>query len=107
MKKSLFIAAFIIGLSCSVNAQQKGPKDRLANLNLTEQQKTSVDSLRKVFDKKRADVKKDEAVTEDDKKTKLKDIHKEFNKELNAILTPEQRKQLKEETKAAQSNQGQ
>lgn len=105
MKKSLFIAALFVGLSCTVNAQQKGPKDRLANLNLTEQQKTSVDSLRKVFDKKRADLKKDETVSQDDQAAKLKEIRKEFNKELNAILTPEQREKLKEQAKAAKENQ--
>lgn len=99
MKKGLFIAAFLVGLSCTVNAQEKkAPKDRLASLELTTQQKTSVDSVRKVFDKKRAEVKKDAALSQEEQAAKLKEIRKEQNTSINRILTPEQREQLKKES---------
>lgn len=105
MKKGLFIAAFLIGLSCTVSAQEKkAPKDRLANLELTTQQRTSVDSVRKVYDKKRADVKKDAALSKEEQTAKIKELTKEQSTHINAILTPEQRKQLKAEKKKAQSH---
>lgn len=104
MKKGLFIAAFLIGLTCSVNAQEKkAPKDRFANLDLTAQQRTSVDSVRKIFDLKRAEVKKDAALSQEDQKAKLKELTKQQAAQINTILTPEQREQLKEERKKAQS----
>lgn len=105
MKKGLFIAAFLIGLSCTVQAQEKkAPKDRLANLELTTQQRTSVDSVRKVYDKKRADVKKDAALSKEEQTAKIKELTKEQSTHINAILTPEQRKQLKAEKKKEQSH---
>lgn len=105
MKKGLFIAAVLVGLSCTVNAQEKkAPKDRLASLGLSAQQQTSVDSVRKVYDLKRADVKKDAALSKEEQTAKLKEITKEQNTHINAILTPEQRKQLKAERKKQQTH---
>jgi hypothetical protein len=98
MKKRFLIAALITGLSCSVYAQKQAPKERLANLNLTEQQKSSVDSVRKAFDKKRAAVKKDATLSQEEQTSKLKEIRKEQNTAINSILTPEQREQLKKES---------
>lgn len=105
MKKGLFIAAVLVGLSCTVNAQEKkAPKDRLATLGLSTQQQTSVDSVRKVYDLKRAEVKKDAALSKEEQSAKLKELTKEQSGHINAILTPEQRKQLKAERKKQQSH---
>lgn len=105
MKKGLLIAAFLIGVTCTVNAQEKkAPKDRLASLGLTTQQQSSVDSVRKTFDLKRAEVKKDASLSDEQKEAKIKAIRKEQGEQINAILTPDQREKLKEERKKPQSH---
>ena len=98
MKKGLFIAIIAAAFSLSANAQEK-PKDRLAGLDLTTQQKASVDSVRKVYDGQRADLKKDASATEEVKKEKMKEIRKAQNEAINSILTKEQKAQLKKEAK--------
>ena len=105
MKKGFLLAAMATVFSLTVNAQQK-PKDRLANLNLTEQQKASVDSVRKIYDGQRADVKKDATVSEEARKEKMKEIRKHQNAAINSILTSEQKKQLKAEAKEKEEKEG-
>ncbi len=51
MKKVLLITAITTIVSYSASAQATG-KDRLANIELTAQQKTSIDSVRKSLMKK-------------------------------------------------------
>lgn len=99
MKKAVLTAVLATIVTLAVNAQKEKAKDRFANLNLTAQQKTAVDSVRKVYDGQRAELKKDATVSEEARKEKLKTIRKEQSKAINTLLTDEQRKQLKAEVK--------
>jgi hypothetical protein len=98
MKKGLLLAVVIAAITLSANAQEH-KKDRLADLQLTIQQKASVDSVRKIYDGKRASLKSDATTEAEAKKEKMKQIRKEQNEAINSILTKEQRQQLKKETK--------
>jgi hypothetical protein len=98
MKKALLIAVVITAASLSAIAQN-GKKDRFANLNLTATQKTSVDSVRKVYDAERAALKNDASIAADAKTEKMKEVRKAQNHAINSILTDEQKQQLKKEAK--------
>jgi len=98
MKKGLLIAAMITVLSVTANAQAKN-KDRLATLQLTTEQKSSVDSAKKVYDAKRAALKKDANASEETKTEKLKEIRKEQITSINSLLKKEQKQQLKKNSK--------
>jgi hypothetical protein len=98
MKKELLLAVVIAAITLSANAQE-GKKDRLADLQLTPQQKASVDSVRKIYDGKRASLKSDATTDVEAKKEKMKQIRKEQNEAINSFLTKEQKQQLKKEAK--------
>ena len=99
MRKVYLIAAFAMALSVTASAQKAHKKDRLEGLELTAQQKTSIDSLRKIYEEKNAAIKKDESLSAEDKKEKLKETRKEQTTKVNAVLTKEQLEQIKKEAK--------
>lgn len=68
----------------------------LAKLNLTADQKTKIDALSEAT---KAEVKKIQAGsgTPEEKRPKMRAAMRAFREKLNAILTPEQQKQLREE----------
>ncbi len=76
MKKNLLITAIITIISYTGSAQATD-KDRLANIELTAQQKTSIDSVRKIFDEKRTALKKDTSLSAEALVTKRKELQKE------------------------------
>lgn len=98
MKKGLLLAVVIAAVTLTANAQEGNKKDRLATLQLTTQQKASVDSVRKIYEGQRASLKKDAGVTAEAKTEKLKAVRKEQNNAINSILTKEQKQQLKKES---------
>lgn len=91
-------------ISMAASSQDAKPKDRLANLNLTVQQKTSVDSVRKIYDGKRAEIKKDETLSKEDQAKKMAELRKEQADIINSILTEEQRQELKKQNKKKKDN---
>lgn len=105
MKKIISIGVFLMVLSVGSFAQKAA--DMFTNLNLTEQQKTSVDSVRKTFNKTRKQINSDTTLTAEQKTAKLKDMRKEQTQKIASFLTAEQRQKLKEETKAKAKKEGQ
>lgn len=104
MKKVIAIGIFLMVLSSGSFAQNAA--DRFASLNLTEQQKFSVDSVRKIFNKIRNHIKSDTTLTEEQRTSKIKDMRKEHTQKVLSFLTVEQKQQLKERTKAAAKKEG-
>ncbi len=90
MKKSLSIAIIITAMSLPAMAQDAKKKDRFANIDLTAQQKTSIDSVRKIYNDKRTALKKDASVSAEAKTEKMKAIQKEHMSIINTFLTPAQ-----------------
>ncbi len=83
---------------------------RFGSLSLTDEQKAKVKSLREAADTKRKGIESDKSLTADAKKTKLKEIGKDFRADVEKILTPEQKKKMddmrKERKAKAESGAG-
>jgi len=69
--------------------------DRFAGLNLTDDQKAQMRKIHEDAKAKADSVKADSSLSEADKQLKLKSIHRAAMKQAHALLTPEQREQLK------------
>lgn len=92
MKKGLLIATMILGVSLATNAQANKSKDRLANVELTGSQRTSIDSIKKVYIEKKKAVKKDASLSKEQQQTKTKALQKEQLMAINSFLTKKQKK---------------
>ncbi len=99
MKKALLISAMVSVVSLSANAQAHKPKDRLANIELTATQRTSIDSVKKVYDEKKKAVKKDASLSKEQQQTKTKALQKEQVMAINSFLTKKQKKEIKSKNK--------
>jgi Spy/CpxP family protein refolding chaperone len=82
--------------------------DRLAGLNLTDDQKAQIKQIRQDAKAKADAVKADASLSNADKRAKLKAIHRDARMQRRKVFTPEQRKQLKtkvRERRAARKQQ--
>lgn len=68
----------------------------MANLNLTDDQKMQIKQIREGAHSRAEAVKNDSALSADQKEAKLRDIHHDTHQQIEKVLTPEQRKQFKE-----------
>lgn len=88
--------------------QKKGMHDALQNavneLNLSDDQKTKLQDVFSNAKSKREGIWNDSSLTDDQKKSKMKELQSGIREKVNAILTPEQRAQLKEKMQAAKAN---
>lgn len=101
MKKLFLTFALAIGMSVAVNAQtvkKLNPfaVETLDALKVTDEQKKQVEEQTKEHIAKIAAVKKNTALSDDDKKTEHQKLNRERSRRFyNEILTPEQAKQLR------------
>lgn len=65
-------------------------------LNLTDEQKTKLKPMFEQQGQQLKAVKDDTALSQEQKKTKMKSIHESFSDQINAVLTPEQQTKFKE-----------
>lgn len=70
-------------------------KGMMADLNLSPDQKTQLKELHEQGKQQREAIKNDATLTPDQKKDKMKDLHKSQSEKMNSILTPEQRAKRK------------
>ena len=78
----------------------RGHGDQLfADLNLTDDQKAQIKKIRQDAKAKADAVMGDSSLSDADKKTKVREIHKAAMMESKKVLTAEQRVQLKEKMK--------
>lgn len=63
-------------------------------LNLTADQKTRMQALREDFKKGMADLKSNQQLSEEERKTRRKALHDQFRSQSEAVLTPAQKDQL-------------
>lgn len=108
MKKQLFVLAMCtIGLFTfnASQAQQTGSGQKHPNvLNLTADQQAKVKELRKSEKDQAKTIKANTALSADDKKKQLKDLHTNFSKQERDLLTPEQ--QAKQDSLRASHKHG-
>ncbi len=75
-------------------------QEAVNELNLTDDQKGKVKDIFDEARTKRQDIMKDNSLTDDQKKEKMKELHSDTRTSVNEILTPDQRNQLKEKMAA-------
>jgi Spy/CpxP family protein refolding chaperone len=133
--KRLIVAAGLIalsGMSAFLRAQEPTPSNgqgtvqgenqatatkrgemrdtELSKLNLSDDQKAQVKKIREDAQMQMDAVKNDTALSADQKQAKMQQIHKSSHQQVEQVLTPEQRKQMKADEmarKAARQQNGQ
>lgn len=88
--------------SDSSNHFRKGKM--MSNLNLSADQKTQMKTLRESNKQERDAIKNDASLTSDQKKAKMRDLHKTQSDKMNNILTPEQRATRKADIEKMRAN---
>ena len=68
----------------------------MANLNLTDDQKTQVKQIREGAHSQLDAVKNDSSLSADQKQAKMREIRRNSHEQIEKVLTPEQRKQFRE-----------
>lgn len=76
-------------------------------LNLTDDQKAQMKKIREDARAQADSIRNDSSLNADAKNAKLKDLHKSSMKQMHALLTPDQKKQLKENRKERRAEKSQ
>lgn len=104
MKKllSAFVAiAFVSGVAVAQDVKKEKQQGRhgkemaLQQLNLTENQKQSLKTIREKQREELADLKKNDQMTVADRKAKRKELHEKYKQQYQGILTEAQKAELK------------
>lgn len=74
-------------------------REMMKNLNLTKEQIGQLKEFHRSIKQKKDGIINDATLTEEQRKSKLKELHKEQKEKLNSVLTPEQKEKLREERK--------
>ena len=75
----------------------------MEGLNLTEDQQAQMKKIREDVKAKAQALKADTSLSDTDKKAKFHELRVDAKKQMNAVLTPEQRQQLREKIKERRS----
>lgn len=116
--KKIITSALVIALTIGAasaqttekNSSKEYKKEQRAGfdkLNLTADQKAKMQSLRADFKKQMTDLKNNSQLTADQQKSRRKELHQQYQSQMQAILTPAQKDQLakmKAERKANHKN---
>jgi len=131
MKKILYLLVCMLLVGSIANAQKKDStryeKDRARlksdsaakaklrdegitkDLNLSRQQKKSMDSIHVATHKQKEAIENDKSLSDEQKKEKLKDLNKQQKSQMNNVMTPEQQekaKQTRENKKKKEASSG-
>ena len=80
------------------NSGNRTPRlETMNSLNLTREQMGRLKEFHRNMKQKKDEIINDQTLTNGQRQSKLKDLHKEQNEKLNGILTPEQMEKLKKE----------
>ena len=88
-------------------ARMRGHGKMLGSLNLTDDQQAQINKIREDAKAKTEAVKTDSSLSDADKRAKIRTIHRDSMKQMRAVLTPEQRQQLREKMKERRAARGQ
>lgn len=84
-----------------------GHEKMLESLNLTEDQQAQIKKIHEDAKAKAAAVSADTSLSAADKQAKIRAIHRAIMKQVHAVLTPEQRQQLREKMRERRGARGQ
>jgi Spy/CpxP family protein refolding chaperone len=79
-----------------VRAHRMHEQKMLKSLNLTDDQKAQIQKIREDAKTQIAALRSDTSLSDTDKRTKMRDIHRGTMKQVQDVLTPEQRQQLQD-----------
>jgi Spy/CpxP family protein refolding chaperone len=80
--------------SHSKSSKKREKKEMMKELNLSKEQRAQIKELNRSIKEKKGAIKSDQSMPEDQKQSKLKELHKEKQEKMDKILTPEQRIKL-------------
>ncbi len=98
----VFAAAIAKAQPPADSARGRGPRvDMFKDLNLTKDQQ---DKVKAIQDKQRAEMEtiRNSSLSREEQRTKMMDMRKKYNEEIEAILTPEQKEKYKAKQKEMQ-----
>ena len=104
--KKIITSALVLALAFGTAQAQKTPGDKgkgynkenkmggYDKLNLTADQKSRLETLKATYKQQAADLKNNTQLSDEQKKTRRKELHQNFKSQADAILTPAQKEQL-------------
>lgn len=98
----VFAAAIAKAQPPADSARGRGPRvDMFKDLNLTKDQQ---DKVKAIQDKQRAEMEtiRNSSLSREEQRTKMMDMRKKYNDEIEAVLTPEQKEKYKAKQKEMQ-----
>jgi hypothetical protein len=106
LSSSLLLLACAMAIpSIGAPAQKSKIPPLIAQLNLSEDQKKTLEPLYEEHAKKIKAIREDASISDDDKKEKVRELNQAMNKSLGDVLTAEQRAKLKELRQQRQQQQ--
>jgi Spy/CpxP family protein refolding chaperone len=109
IKHRLVAALFVVGATPAlVQAQEAAPSSgqeqamlaenapNRPNLNLTDDQKAQMQKIREGAKSQIDAIKNDSSLSADQKQAKIRSVHQDSHKQVEAMLTPEQRKTMRQ-----------
>jgi Spy/CpxP family protein refolding chaperone len=109
IKHRLVAALFVVGATPAlVQAQEAAPSSgqeqamlaenapNRPNLNLTDDQKAQMQKIREGAKSQIDAIKNDSSLSADQKQAKIRSVHQDSHKQVKAMLTPEQRKTMRQ-----------
>jgi mevalonate kinase len=107
--KSIFFLFLLFAFTLNADAQKKdhkkAKKEMVKQIHLTRQQKKEMKTFKATIKQERETIKRNTALTEQQKKEQLGQLKKEKHAKLETILTAEQKEKLKQ-TKDNQPRRG-
>ena len=109
-----FFGVFIIGVQAQVKREadpsqmtqsKKKKGKKIKELNLTRAQRSQMKEFHKSIKQQRESIANDNTLTDEQRRSKLKDLKREQREKINSILTAEQKEKLKEQKKAAKKQE--
>jgi periplasmic protein CpxP/Spy len=109
IKHGLVAALFVVvATPARIQAQEAAPSSpqeqpvptenapNRPNLNLTDDQKTQMQKIREGAKSQIDAIKNDSSLSADQKQAKIRSVHQDSHKQVEAMLTPEQRKTMRQ-----------
>lgn len=90
----IILFAFTINAEAQTKHNKKERKEMMKSLNLSKQQKQQLKAFHKSTKSQREAIKNNTSLSEEQKKEKIEQLHKERHDKLESILTSEQKQKM-------------
>ena len=90
----IILFAFTINAEAQTKHNKKERNEMMKSLNLSKQQKQQLKAFHKSGKSERETIKNNTALSQEQKKEKMEQLHKEKHDKMESILTPEQKQKM-------------